>query len=95
MSRPLLAWIADAPTTGLRILLSLVLAVVYVIGTMALALYDAVPESTVMVTLGGFILAMMGIDVAQYWAKRKTYQPSPPNTPDIEDAVGQSTEDER
>lgn len=85
ISRPVLAWVADVPTTALRILVSIVLAVCYVLGSMVLSLIDALPANSIMVTLGGFILTMMGLDVAQYWAKRATYKPSPPNTPDIED----------
>lgn len=94
--RPVLAWVADVPTTALRILVSIVLAVFYVIGSMGLSLIDALPANSIMITLGGFILTMMGLDVAQYWAKRATYKPSPPNTPDIEDAAPtRPPEDER
>lgn len=94
MSRPVLAWLSEAPTTELRIITSIVLAVVYVFGTMLLSILDAVPDGAVMVTLGGFLLTMMGLDVAQYGIKRATYKPSPPNTPDIENMV-REPEDER
>ena len=37
----------------------------------------------------GFLLLMAGIDGAQFLAKRKTHQPVPPSSPDVEDVAAQ------
>ena len=80
------AFLAKMPSTNLRIFVSVCLATIYVMGAMGMNLVDRpVPEATLIV-LGSFLLAMMGLDVAQFSVKRATHMPSPPAQPDVEDA---------
>lgn len=67
-------FLARVPSTNLRIFVSVALAVVYVIGTMMAGLLERPLEATNVITLGGFILTMMGLDVAQFAVKRRTHQ---------------------
>ena len=79
-------FLAKLPSTNLRIFVSVLLACIYVLGAMGMNLIDRrVPEATLIV-LGSFLLAMMGLDVAQFSVKRATHMPTPPSRPDIEDA---------
>ncbi|HJX74944.1 MAG TPA: hypothetical protein VJ247_01235, partial [Gaiella sp.] len=67
-------WIDDLPTTNLRILTSVILASAFVLTLLvAIMTKKDIPIEAVAV-LGGFILTMMGLDVAQYVQKRKTFQ---------------------
>jgi len=67
--------LSDLPTTNLRIVVSLTLAVCYVIGIFVLYARNIVISTEMAFTLGTFILAMLGIDLAQFTIKRKTYKP--------------------
>ena len=69
--------LADLPTTNLRIVVSLALAVIYVIAVLVLLAIKAPVPVEVIWGLGAFILTMLGIDVAQFAAKRKTFIPAP------------------
>lgn len=68
--------IGQMPTTNLRIIVSIALAIQYVTAPMAFAAFGK--TYTTDTDTGFFILAMMGLDVVQYVAKRKTqFNPSP------------------
>ncbi|GIW89947.1 MAG: hypothetical protein KatS3mg109_1978 [Pirellulaceae bacterium] len=60
-------WLAQLPTTNTRILVSLVLALAT--GARVVATGWEPPLSWL-----GFLLAMMGLDVAQFTAKRLTWR---------------------
>lgn len=84
--------IAEAPTTNVRILVSVFLAVLYVLGNMVGQIFFN-PGRLIDESVGYFILAMMIPDVAQFAFKRNTYVPTPPNKPDIEDRASVKTEE--
>lgn len=67
-------WLQDLPTTNLRILVSIGLAVVFVIGTMIASMIDRLPPAAALTTIAGFLLVMMGLDVAQFAAKRASFR---------------------
>ena len=69
------SWAADVPTTNVRIVVSIALACIYVIVmTVGLVLGKTIDLDTSL-SLGGFLLTMMGLDVVQYIQKRKTHIP--------------------
>lgn len=68
------------------------LAVIFVLSMIAGIMLNKFINVTVMISVGTFVLTMMGLDVAQYAQKRKTYVAGPPNASDAEDAAaGAST----
>ena len=67
--------IADIPTTNLRILVSLSLAVLYVVAMLVMFAFGRNVPGEAAIGLGAFILALMTADVVQFGIKRKTYQP--------------------
>lgn len=65
--------LADVPTTTVRVLVSLGLAICYVV-TVLVLMACRVPISTeLVIAVGTFILGMLGADVAQFAVKRKTF----------------------
>lgn len=79
-------WLDNLPSTNFKIFISALLSC----GT-ALVLFAAfilripVNESVLALWLG-YLGAFAGINYLQFAKKRETYRPSPPNTPDVEDA---------
>lgn len=67
--------IADIPTTNLRILVSLSLAVLYVLGMLLLFAFGRDVPTEAAIGLGAFIVALLTADVVQFGVKRATYQP--------------------
>lgn len=68
------------PTTNLRIVTSVGLSVVFVLGTMAAGLLGRELDSSNVYTIAGFLLIMMGLDVAQFHSKRRTHDRYGPQT---------------
>lgn len=86
----MIKWIAELPSTNFRIFVSVLLAILYVavtLGGVVLGRIAGANDSTLYM-LGGFLLVMMGLDVAQFKVKRDTYTGSPPSPPDREDKPG-------
>ena len=83
-------WLAELPSTNFRIFMSVWLAAVYVLTVLGGILRGAVTDANnaTLYLVGGFLLIMMGLDVAQFKFKRDSYLPSPPAEPDVEDAGG-------
>ena len=83
------------PTTSFRILVGIALAVIYVLILLLAIVFNKFNANTPMAPLyivGSFILIQMGLDVAQFTAKRSTYTPGTPvGTKDIEDQAGTKT----
>lgn len=81
-------FMAELPSTSLRISVSIVLAVFFVLVTMIGIVSGKVDNGTIesLDTVSHFILFMMLADVAQFAAKRFSYDKDPPPTPDREDA---------
>lgn len=75
----MIKFLARIPSTNLRIFVSVVLAVIYVVGTMFAGIIDRELDSGNVITLGAFLLTMMGLDVAQFAVKRSTFIPSQKN----------------
>lgn len=69
-------WIAAAPMTNLRLLVGIILGVVFVLGTMLASVIGIDLTDNIGIYLGGFILLLQGIDVAQFGIKRKTFDPT-------------------
>jgi hypothetical protein len=67
--------IATAPTTNIRILAGVALAVVFVLGNMLAGLFGKVIALEVNIMVGTFILIQEGLDVTQWAIKRKTFDP--------------------
>lgn len=67
--------ISTAPTTNIRILTGIGLAVIFVLGTMVAALFGHKIDFDVFVAIGTFILVQEGLDVLQWGIKRKTFDP--------------------
>jgi CelD/BcsL family acetyltransferase involved in cellulose biosynthesis len=63
-------WINEVNTTNLRIIVSLVLAVIYVIVILAGAVLGKTMPMEALNTAGLFIFGMMGVDAAQFIGKR-------------------------
>lgn len=80
----ILRFLDRVPTTALRIVTSIGLLVLYVVGTMALAAFGRAPDGSTLWTLGVVILAALGLDVAQFAAKRVTYRPDLPTRQNAE-----------
>lgn len=78
------SWIADVPTTNLRIVVSIALAVIYVIVMTVGMVLGKTVDLDMSLSIGGFLLTMMGLDVVQFIQKRKTHipgeAPDPPTT---------------
>ncbi|HEX5437145.1 MAG TPA: hypothetical protein VFW98_08295 [Gemmatimonadaceae bacterium] len=70
--------LATVPTTNLRIVVSVSLAVLYVLGVLTLLACGVTLPVEIVGGLGAFLLAMMGLDVAQFTVKRRTFQAPPP-----------------
>lgn len=66
--------LSEIPTTNLRIVVSLALACIYVLTLLVLLACKVALPVEVAGGLGAFILAMLGVDVTQFWVKRSTYQ---------------------
>ena len=69
-------WAKDVPTTNLRIVVSIALASLYVIVLLGAIVLGRTVALDTMLSLGAFLLTMMGLDVAQYVQKRKTHIPN-------------------
>lgn len=65
--------IKHLPSTNFRIFVSVLLSVVFVIGTMVLVGLGTEPSEYVLAVIAAFLLAMMGLDVTQFAIKRKTH----------------------
>lgn len=63
-------WINEVNTTNLRIIVSLVLAVIYVLVILAGAVLGKQMPMEALNTAGLFIFGMMGVDAAQFIGKR-------------------------
>jgi len=61
-------WVADMPSTNVRIAMTIVL----IFGTGCKVIATGWTPSLEWL---GFLLAMAGVDTAQFWAKRATYKP--------------------
>lgn len=70
--------LSQIPTTQLRILVSIALAVVYVLGCIVGILAQWITTDGPMWALGLFILSMMAADIVQFAVKRKSYVPDAP-----------------
>jgi len=68
-------WIGTAPTTPLRLLVGIGLAVVFVLGNMVAMVLGIDLQTDTILAVGGFILIQMGLDVAHYGVKRATFKP--------------------
>jgi hypothetical protein len=69
-----MAFVAVAPTTNLRILIGIALAVLFVIGTIVANLFGIILDETILLYIGGFILIQEAVDVAQFGWKRSTFR---------------------
>lgn len=67
--------LADIPTTNLRIVTSLALAVVYVLALIVMLAFGVKLDADVVSGIGWIILGMLGIDAAQFAAKRFSFKP--------------------
>jgi hypothetical protein len=67
-------WIAKAPTTNLRILNGIALANLFVVIMLVAIVLGRPMDFDNLMTLGGFILIQMGLDVAQFGWKRSTFK---------------------
>lgn len=63
-------WVDDVNTTNLRILVSIVLAILYVLVVLGGTMLGKFTETSAINTVAMFLLAMMGLDVAQFIGKR-------------------------
>lgn len=80
------SWIENLPTTNLRILVSIGLASIYVLAMLVGIILGKTIDLELAGALGVFLLTMMGLDVAQYVQKRKSFQqtdtPTAPTAPE-------------
>ena len=67
--------LADIPTTNLRILVSLALAVIYVLSLIAMLAAGVKLTADVVTGIGWIILGMLGVDAVQFAAKRFSFKP--------------------
>lgn len=79
-------FVATFPSTNWRIFTSIWLSVVYVLGALVMSGVNRPPPEHVLYIVGGFLLIMAGLDVAQFKIKRDSYVQAPPARPDVEDA---------
>lgn len=79
-------WLSDLPTVNARIALTLVLIVVVVVTWLVACVWLGKPEPGGLDAMLVFLATLSGVDALQYLAKRGTYKPGPPATPDVEDA---------
>ena len=79
MRTRLLQWLCQLPTTNARIATSILLAALYVLVSLAGAVLEHPVDATTLYAIGGFLLIMMGLDVAQYSAKRITFRETAPD----------------
>lgn len=73
----------EMPSTNVRCFIGVLLSIVFVVvslGGIIAGRITAENQSTLYI-VGGFIALEMGLDVAQFVAKRQTYQPDPPVAP--------------
>ena len=67
-------WIAKAPTTNMRILNGIVLANIYVLVMLAGIVLGRPMHFDATMTVGGFVLVQLGLDLAQFGWKRSTFK---------------------
>lgn len=72
--------LATVPTTNFRIVVHIGLSVIYVTGTMIVALWaeSKLPPFEYHASIGTYLLIAMGIDTVQFSTKRKTWRPDSP-----------------
>jgi hypothetical protein len=75
------AWLTDYPSTSGRILMSTVLAAVYVLAVTTCLAFNRPLNAEVVEKIQWFLVGMMTADVAQFITKRKTWQADTANTP--------------
>lgn len=74
-SKDITQWVGQAPTTNLRVLVGIALAIIFVLGSMLALVIGIELSGETLLYIGGFILLQMGLDVAAYGVKRATFKP--------------------
>jgi hypothetical protein len=75
-------WLAELPATNVRILITML---IFIATGVASEFGQKAVETEWLITLA----VMAGVDLAQHINKRWTFEPSPPATPDVEDAAAE------
>ena len=79
-------WLSEVPTTPLRIVTTILLVWIVVLTWLVVCLVGTKPTPDGMGEVFIFLGVSLGLDIGQFFLKRKTFQHAPPNGPDIEDA---------
>lgn len=79
-------WLDNLPSTNFKIFISALLSCGTALVLFTAFLLDIEVDEAILALWLGYLGAFAGINYLQFAKKRETYRPSPPNTPDVEDA---------
>lgn len=79
-------WVAELPSVNYKVMVGSAMFVGFCLACFACMVLQIALSETIILSVGGIVLAYNGVTSYDFKVKRETYVPSPPAQPDREDA---------